>query len=64
MSAISLLEMFSIILQILSDDLEIRIIFLVTKMANACKKNKLSTNWRPLNLAIVAEGANLILFRR
>ena len=26
-------------------------------------ENKLSTNWRPLNLAIVAEGANLILFR-
>ena len=26
-------------------------------------EKKLSTNWRPLNIAIVDEGANLILFR-
>ena len=33
-------------------------------MADACAKKRLSTNWRPLNIAIVDDGANLILFRR
>lgn len=28
------------------------------------RKKRLSTNWRHLNLTIVDEGANLILFRR
>ena len=37
---------------------------LAVKMANACEKKRLSTNWRPLNIAIVDDGANLILFRR
>ena len=35
---------------------------LASKMADACEKKKLSTNWRPLNIAIVDDGANLILF--
>lgn len=33
-------------------------------MADACEKKRLSTNWSPLNIAIVDDGANLILFSR
>ena len=34
------------------------------KMADACEAKKATTEWRPLNIAIVDSGANLILFRR
>ena len=37
---------------------------LAIKMANACEAKRTNTNWRPLNIAIVDDGANLILFRR
>ena len=34
------------------------------KMADACEAKKATTDWRPLNIAIVDTGADLILFRR
>ena len=33
-------------------------------MADACEAKKATTDWRPLNIAIVDSGADLILFRR
>ena len=37
---------------------------LAKKMADACEAKKATTDWRPLNIAIVDSGADLILFRR
>ena len=37
---------------------------LAKKMADACEAKKSTTEWRPLNIAIVDSGADLILFRR
>ena len=37
---------------------------LAKKMADACEAKKATTDWRPLNIAIVDAGADLILFRR
>lgn len=37
---------------------------LAKKMVDACEHKKSSTDWRPLNIAIVDDGANLVLFRR
>jgi uncharacterized protein GlcG (DUF336 family) len=37
---------------------------LAKKMADACEAKKSTTDWRPLNIAIVDSGADLILFRR
>ena len=34
------------------------------KMANACEKIAEESNWRPVNIAIYDDGANLKLFRR
>jgi len=34
------------------------------KMADACEAKHAQTDWRPLNIAIVDSGADLILFRR
>ena len=37
---------------------------LAKKMADACEAKRATTDWRPLNIAIVDSGADLILFRR
>ena len=37
---------------------------LAKKMADACEAKKATTDWRPLNIAIVDSGSDLILFRR
>ena len=37
---------------------------LAKKMADACEAKKATTNWNPINIAIVDSGADLILFRR
>ena len=37
---------------------------LAKKLADACEAKKATTDWRPLNIAIVDAGADLILFRR
>lgn len=37
---------------------------LAKKMADACEAKKETTDWRPLNIAIVDSGSDLILFRR
>jgi uncharacterized protein GlcG (DUF336 family) len=34
------------------------------KMADACEAKHAQTDWRPLNIAIIDDGADLILFRR
>ena len=37
---------------------------LAKKMADACEAKRATTEWRPLNIAIVDSGADLVLFRR
>lgn len=37
---------------------------LAKKMVDACEFKRSQTDWRPLNIAIVDSGADLILFRR
>ena len=37
---------------------------LAKKLADACEAKKATTDWRPLNIAIVDSGADLVLFRR
>ncbi len=37
---------------------------LAKRMADACEAKKATTNWNPINIAIVDSGADLILFRR
>jgi glc operon protein GlcG len=37
---------------------------LAKKMADACETKKSTTDWRPLNIAIVDSGSDLVLFRR
>lgn len=37
---------------------------LAKKMADACEAKKATTDWRPLNIAVVDSGADLVLFIR
>ena len=59
-----LMIVFSVNTSIALENKPVMDLALAKKLADACEAKKATTDWRPLNIAIVDAGADLILFRR
>tara|TARA_B100000073_G_scaffold329833_1_gene317776 strand:+ start:458 stop:961 length:504 start_codon:yes stop_codon:yes gene_type:complete len=59
-----LMIVFSVNTSIALENKPVMDLTLAKKLADACEAKKATTDWRPLNIAIVDAGADLILFRR
>ena len=59
-----LMIVFSVNTSIALENKPVMDLALAKKLADACESKKATTDWRPLNIAIVDAGADLILFRR
>ena len=59
-----LMIVFSVNTSIALENKPVMDLALAKKLADACEAKKAPTDWRPLNIAIVDAGADLILFRR